>query len=104
MTQFSIQWILSLNQLSQKWGQVQTDLGFDIAEFQIPGQWLKYPVVGIGLDPGGGRQVRHGKQREVEANKFLSKLDAVLEYFTISATTDPEGSKQKTIGFTAPKE
>jgi hypothetical protein len=23
MTQFSIQWILSLNQLSQKWGQVQ---------------------------------------------------------------------------------
>jgi hypothetical protein len=23
MTQFSIQWILSLNRLSQKWGQVQ---------------------------------------------------------------------------------
>jgi hypothetical protein len=25
MTQFSIQWILSLNQLSQKWGQVQVE-------------------------------------------------------------------------------
>jgi hypothetical protein len=24
MTQFSIQWILSLNRLCQKWGQVQT--------------------------------------------------------------------------------
>jgi len=24
MTQFSIRWILSLNRLSQKWGQVQT--------------------------------------------------------------------------------
>jgi hypothetical protein len=25
MTQFSIQWILSLNHLSQKWGQVQKE-------------------------------------------------------------------------------
>jgi hypothetical protein len=25
MTQFSIRWILSLNRLSQKWGQVQFD-------------------------------------------------------------------------------
>jgi len=49
MTQFSVQWILSLNQLSQNWGQVQeeTMLWTIVALFLI--LWL----LGFSLSIGG---------------------------------------------------
>jgi hypothetical protein len=80
-----------------------TDLGFDIAEFQIPDQWLKYPAVSSRPGPGG-REVRYGKQRKVETSKFLSKLDAVMEYFSLTTSADSGSNERRTIGFTAPEE
>jgi hypothetical protein len=73
------------------------DLGFDIDEFKIPEQWLKNRVAVSG--PG---RTRYRKEREVHTSKFLSKLDAAVEYFSISTST-PEGVPRKVIGFAAPE-
>jgi hypothetical protein len=81
-----------------------TDLGFDIEEFRIPDEWLKHRAVSSVPARGGGRHVRYAKEREAETRKFLSKLDAVLEYFSLTTSADPGGNERRTIGFTAPEE
>jgi hypothetical protein len=43
MTQFSIHWILSLNQLCQKWGQVQLSVLAATGIGQIVGDELAQP-------------------------------------------------------------
>ena len=65
-------------------------LGFDVEEFSIPEDWLKRQV--RSKQPfGGGPVVKYADERTVLRTLFVTKLDAVLEYFTVSETKAPIG-------------
>jgi hypothetical protein len=62
------------------------DAGYNVKEFEIPQQWLELRVVRKS-DIG----IAHAKYRSVDRALFLTKVDAVLGYFTRS---------REKIGFT----
>ena|ERR1700730_779153 len=53
------------------------ELNIDVQEFKIPEEWLQPRVVSTG--PAG---TKYAKERAVKRSLFLTKLDAVLGYFT----------------------
>lgn len=64
-------------------------LGFDVEEFKIPEDWMYRPWVNHNPMTG---QTTYAKRRVLKRALFVTKLDAVLGYFT---TTD----SKETIGF-----
>jgi len=70
------------------------DLGFDVEEFMIPDHWLQHRVTGRRAD---GTPYWN---KDLDATKFLSKLDAVLTYLSIY-TTGEEGAARQVVGFAA---
>ncbi len=65
------------------------DVGYDIKEFAIPEQWFELRVVGRS-DAG----IVNAKCRSVNRALFLTKLDALLGYFSHS---------REKIGFAGPR-
>ena len=74
------------------------EVGFDIAEFEIPDDWIKRRVAS-----SGPRGIRYRKVREAVRSKFLSKLDAVLEYFAFTISPVSDKTPREEIGFTGRK-
>jgi hypothetical protein len=62
-------------------------LGYDVEEFKIPSDWLYHPWVS--KDPVNG--VQYAERRVVKRALFMTKLDAVLGYFTSLATREKIG-------------
>jgi hypothetical protein len=65
-----------------------SDVGYDIEEFEIPQQWFDRRVVARSTV-----KTVYAKHRSVNRALFLTKLDAVLGYFSLA---------REQIGFTAP--
>jgi hypothetical protein len=70
-------------------------LGFDLTEFRIPEEQMERAVTGSNYVTG---EVDYADYREVERTFFLLKLDALLNYFSLSGG---DGEKGTRIGFNA---
>jgi hypothetical protein len=75
------------------------DVGFDVAEFDIPDSWVQQRVVA-----SGPMATRYGKDREITRSQFRTKLDAAMGYFTFSAEESVPVSRRPSIGFVGPKQ
>jgi hypothetical protein len=65
------------------------ELGFDVEEFKIPEDWMYHPWVNHNSMTG---KTTYSERRVLKRSLFVMKLDAVLGYFTTTASKD-------TIGF-----
>jgi hypothetical protein len=74
-------------------------LGFDVKEFEIPQQWME-PVTHQ-VPEGEGYRTVHANRNQVEHGKFMTKLDAVLIYFPLTAADS--STAPGPIGFTGPR-
>jgi hypothetical protein len=72
------------------------EVGYDIAEFQIPPSWMERPIRMTSPTMGTIRDAERSVKREL----FLTKVDAVLSYFTGAFTS---GSEKESIGFRGPR-
>jgi hypothetical protein len=54
-------------------------LGFDVDEFKIPEDWLHYTVV-----MSSPQRKVYTDTRMVKRSYFATKLDAVIDYFTVT--------------------
>jgi hypothetical protein len=74
-------------------------LGFDVKEFEIPRQWME-PITRQ-VPYGDGFSTIDTNQIQVVRAKFLTKLDAVLEFFSLTTSGSSKGGRS--IGFTGPR-
>ena len=70
------------------------ELGYDLAEFAIPDAALHRRILTKNVITG---QVTYGNERYVDRPLFMAKLDAVLTYFSLSRSAEPQKPR---IGFT----
>jgi hypothetical protein len=65
------------------------ELGFDVEEFKIPQDWMYHPWTSHNSITG---HTTYAKRLVLKRDLFVTKLDAVLEYFTTTTS-------RATIGF-----
>jgi hypothetical protein len=71
-----------------------TRLRCDVEEFRIPDQWMETYTWQV--PDGEGYETRHSDTRQVIREKYLMKLDSVLNYLSSLASSKSQGP----IGFT----